>query len=66
MEADLSIYDTSGREVRTLVSGPLKAGLHTVRWDGTNNDGKSVASGVYFYSLKADTYESTKKMVLVR
>jgi hypothetical protein len=63
---DLKVYDTEGREVRTLHSGSLAAGPHTVTWDGTNAAGKDVSSGVYFYRLKAGEYENTKKMMLIR
>jgi hypothetical protein len=63
---DLKVYDTAGREVRTLKSGTAAAGPHSVLWDGTSNSGEPVASGVYFYSLKASEFSSTKKMVLIR
>jgi YVTN family beta-propeller protein len=63
---DLRIYDVAGRLVRTLVDGKLAADRHEVTWDGTNNGGKHVASGVYFYRIKAGKHEKTNKMVLLR
>jgi hypothetical protein len=64
---DLRIYDVLGRLVRT-VTGPKweKAGLYTEYWDGRNNVGGHVASGIYFYRLKAGSKVLTKKMVLIK
>jgi hypothetical protein len=62
----LRIYDVSGRLVRTLVDGPQPAGQKTATWNGRDNQGRSVASGVYFYRLQAPGYEKTLKMVLVQ
>lgn len=65
--ASLRVYDAAGRLVRTLVSGVVPAGtLQSVTWDGINDRGGEVASGVYFYRLVAGDYEATKKMVLVK
>jgi hypothetical protein len=67
---DLSIYDVSGRLVRTLLHGEMAAGAYTgeraAPWDGTDESGAAVRSGVYFYRLKAADLELTRKMVLVR
>ena len=62
----ISIYDVSGRLVRTLVDGPRSAGLYKETWDGRDSNGHAVASGVYFYRLRAGTFSETKKMVLTR
>ncbi|MCB0282133.1 MAG: T9SS type A sorting domain-containing protein [Calditrichae bacterium] len=64
----LRIFDNSGRVVKTLYSGKkLEAGtLHEVVWDGTNNNGKNIASGTYYYQLKAGDRVDVKKMVLIR
>jgi hypothetical protein len=64
--ASLVIYDVTGRRVRTLVDGSRDAGAHAVTWDGTNDRGAHVASGVYFYRLYAAGFERTRKMVLLR
>jgi hypothetical protein len=63
----LKIYNVAGQLVRTLQDGVMDAGSHELTWDGSNNLGKSVASGVYFYKINAgDNYENMKKMVLLR
>jgi len=62
----LHIYDVSGRLVRTLLDGPQTAGQKTVSWNGRDNRGRGVASGVYFYRLRAPGYQRTLKMVLVQ
>jgi hypothetical protein len=64
----LRVYDVSGRLVRTLVNGeqtPRAEGF-AVRWDGRNNEGNPVASGVYFYKLITKNFTKTKKMVLLK
>ncbi|UCG50801.1 MAG: T9SS type A sorting domain-containing protein [Candidatus Latescibacterota bacterium] len=62
----LRVYDVSGRLVKTVVAKEMPGGSHTVTWDGTNNSGESVASGVYFYRLSAGERIATRKMVLLR
>ncbi|MGH2569436.1 MAG: FlgD immunoglobulin-like domain containing protein [Bacteroidota bacterium] len=62
----LKVYDALGREVRTLVNGYNPAGRHLVSWDGKNNDGQSLSSGIYIYRLVSGTFVQTRKMVLVR
>lgn len=63
---NLTVYDVAGRRVKTLVDGNRKADFYRVMWDGTNNNGSSVATGVYFYRLKAGKNVMAKKMVLLR
>lgn len=62
----LVVYDLLGREVRTLVNKPESPGLRRVTWDGKNNSGGTVASGVYFYKLRYGPHHATKKMLLVK
>jgi len=64
--ASLVIYDLSGRVVRQLVDGPLSAGLHTDVWDGTDDAGRPVSSGPYFYQLRSPTARETRKMILLK
>ena len=64
--ATLVIYDVKGSRVRTLVDGAQPVGRHAVRWDGKNDSGVQVGSGVYYYRLKAGKDVITKKLVVVR
>ncbi len=62
----LIVYDALGRTIRTLANGPLPAGKHTIRWDGRDNSGAPVSSGVYLYRLTAGGVAETRRMTLVR
>lgn len=62
----LRIYNLLGQLVTTLVDEQKPAGEYTITWNGKNAQNKDVASGVYFYRLKADDYESVKRMTLLR
>jgi hypothetical protein len=62
----LTIYDVAGRVVRNLVDEHIDAGSHDVQWDGINNDGEAVTSGVYFYLLEADDFRQSQRMMLVK
>jgi hypothetical protein len=62
----LSIFDVSGRLIRTLVNGREDAGYKSVAWDGRDNHGRHAETGVYFYKLEAPGYTQTLKMVLVQ
>lgn len=63
---DLAVYDAAGQRVRTLVAGPLAAGLHTVPWDGRDDEGRPVGSGAYFARLFAPSFRAERKMLLLR
>jgi hypothetical protein len=62
----LNIYNIKGQKVRTLVNEQKQAGKHTTVWNGENNSGKPVSSGVYFYKLNARDFQQIKKMVLLK
>ena len=62
----LRIYNVSGALIRTLADGQQTAGQKTATWNGKDNQGRSVASGVYFYRLQAPGFTMTRKMVLVQ
>ena len=64
--ASISIYDVSGRLVRSLVDENLPAGMHEVIWNGRDGNGAMAASGVYFYRLNTGEIVQTRKMVLLR
>lgn len=62
----LTVYNVLGQVVAELLDGYLDAGLHQLTWDGTGRAGENVTSGIYFYRLQADSFEQTKKMLLVK
>ena len=62
----LVLLDPRGRLVRTLVDGMRPAGAHTVTWDGTDDAGRSVAAGTYFYRLQAAGLQYTRAATLVK
>jgi len=62
----LIVYDMLGREIRTLVSDYQPAGNYTVAWNGKDESGNIVPSGIYLYSLKLGKSAESKKMVLLR
>ncbi len=63
---DLAVFDLTGRRVCTLISGPQDAGVHTVEWDGHDQSGNEVTSGVYFYKLRAGGETMTRKLLVTR
>ena len=65
-QVELSIYDVRGVKVRTLVNQVLPGGSHVTRWDGRDDTGKTVASGIYLYQLRAGAQEMTRKLLLLR
>lgn len=63
----IKIYNVSGALVRNLISTQMNSGVHSVKWDGKDNMGKSLTSGVYFYKLESGKYQSaTKKCFLLK
>jgi hypothetical protein len=60
------IYDFSGNQVKSLVNKNYSAGKYSLSWDGTNESGTQVTSGMYFYILKADDQQISKKMILIK
>jgi hypothetical protein len=62
----LKVYNVLGQPVRTLVDRPLPAGHHEVAWDGRDERGRMMASGVYFYRLETRDYSQTRKMVFMK
>jgi hypothetical protein len=62
----LAVYDVHGKRIRTLASGLESAGEKSVTWDGTNDAGLQVGSGIYFYRLHAGSETSVRKMLLMK
>ena len=65
-KVELTVYNLKGQRVKTLVNENLDTGNHTVIWNGNNDNGKPVSSGIYFYKLKIGNYEKTRKMILMK
>ena len=62
----ISIYDVTGRMVKSLINMNQSTGDHSFRWDATNNIGEAVSAGMYIYTIQAGEYKDTKKMVLLK
>jgi len=62
----LMVFNLLGQQVRTLVNGTMGAGTHSVIWDGRNDDGVNVPSGIYFYKMITPEFSQTNKMALIR
>lgn len=63
---ELNILNILGQKVRTLNNGTVTAGTHQISWDGKNDDGRLVSSGVYLYQLKTSAGAITKKMLFIQ
>ncbi|MFH1680902.1 MAG: FlgD immunoglobulin-like domain containing protein [Candidatus Eisenbacteria bacterium] len=63
---EITIYSIQGRAVRTFVEGTRAPGRYQVVWDGRDERGENVGSGVYLYRLQIGPYDDVKKMVLVK
>ncbi len=66
----IKIYNITGAAVRTIIDGEMNAAYHEIIWDGKNNSGKQVGSGLYLYKMISEgngkKYTSTKKMILLK
>ena len=63
---ELKIFNLLGKEIKTLVDTKVKPGNHKVVWNGQDDRGKEVSSGVYFYRLKTENFVKQKKLILLR
>ena len=66
VQVELTLYDMAGQKVATLLSGPRQAGIYSLQWDGRDDQGRELASGVYFYRLQAGAQVETRKLLLLR
>jgi flagellar hook assembly protein FlgD len=62
----LKIYDILGREIKTLVNQEQTSGVYEVIWNGDDELGNKVSTGVYFYRIDAGDFVQTKKMMLIK
>lgn len=65
-EVSLKVFNMTGQLVRTLVNGWRPAGVHTIQWDGADNNGKKVSQGVYLYRMHAGSFTDTKKLIWMK
>ena len=63
---NISIYDISGRKVKTLINHSEPPGFKSIIWDATDTYGKPVSAGIYLYQIQAERYSKAKKMLLLR
>ena len=62
----ISIYNVLGQEVKTIINREQEYGYHSITWDGIDNRGKQMSSGVYFARMNSNSFSQTKKMLLVK
>lgn len=62
----LSIYNLLGQEIRTLVNEPMEAGYYTAVWDGKDDGGRQVASGIYIYRMQSGKFVDARRMMLLK
>ena len=62
----LEIYNVKGQKIKTLINTTLEPGVHTFIWNGDHDNGNPVASGVYFYKLRAGEFEQVRKMMVLK
>ena len=65
-DIELVIFNIKGQKVKTLYSGIVEEGKHTMIWNGKNTNNKLVSSGIYFYKLKTNNKELTRKMLMMK
>jgi hypothetical protein len=65
-ETRLKIYNTQGQVVRTLINANLAPGLHHAEWDGLDDAGAQVPSGMYFYTLSVGDFRATRKLLIFK
>ncbi|NKB68841.1 MAG: T9SS type A sorting domain-containing protein [Candidatus Latescibacteria bacterium] len=63
---ELTLYNLAGQKIATLMDGVLAAGAHALAWDGRDDSGRSLASGVYLYRLRAGDQAQTRRLLLLR
>lgn len=65
-DVSLKIYNSLGQEIKTIVNKEQNAGEYSVVWNGMDNNGKGVSSGIYFYRMRSDGFTSVKRMLLIK
>jgi hypothetical protein len=65
-KVSLSVYNVTGRKVRTLINDKMKPGDYSLKWDGKDNQNRKLSNGIYFYRLQTEDFKDTKKTVLLK
>ena len=65
-QIEINIFNAAGQKIRSLVNGNYNAGQHEIEWDGRNDAGLKVTSGLYFYQLMSDNYTKVMKMIMAK
>ena len=63
---EITVYNMLGQSICKLLAEEYVAGIHSVIWDGRDDLGIEVSSGIYFYSIQADDFSASRKMILIR
>jgi len=66
LNTQITIYNLKGQKIKQLINEVLPVGVHSVIWDGTDENNKKVSSGVYLYKMQTGKFEKTKKMILMK
>ncbi len=62
----LSIFDLNGQKIKSLINQEMNSGSHSAYWDGKNNFGNTVSSGLYIYTISTSNFNSTKKLLYLK
>jgi hypothetical protein len=62
----IDIFNIRGQRIKSLVNEHLRSGVHTVEWNGTDDQGRQVSSGIYLYQMQSENYTSTRRMLLMK
>ena len=65
-EIIISVYDIIGREIKTLIKTNQSSGFRSISWDGTNDNGIQVSTGMYFYTLQTEAKSAMRKMLFLK
>jgi len=66
VKVTIRVFNIIGQEIKTLIDTEQQAGTYAIKWNGRNNQGVQVSSGIYFYQIKTKDFVKTKKMMLIR
>ena len=65
-DVSVVVFNLLGQQVKALVNETQSAGIHSVEWNGTDENGNGLASGIYFYRVIANDFSETRKMVMLK